>query len=103
MARTTWSDPTPMDLSILAKDAVCHVCGKKVHFAKDCWHHSGKKGVEKERKARKAREAKGKAQNPRMVTPSRKMLAITESSVTSHANVRRSKKQAMQVPVVYIA
>ena len=37
MARTTWSGPTPMDLSVLAKDAVCHVCRKKGHSAKDCW------------------------------------------------------------------
>ena len=29
MARTTWAGPTPMALSILAKDAVCHDCGKK--------------------------------------------------------------------------
>ena len=37
MARTTCSGPTPMDLGILAKEAVCHVCGKGGYFAKDCW------------------------------------------------------------------
>ena len=58
------------------------------------------KGVGKERKARKA---EGKAQNPRMATPSRKVLAITVArSVTLDANVLRSKKQAMQVPVVEV-
>ena len=100
-AKTTWSGPTPVDLSILAKEAVCHVCGQKGHFAKDCWHHrAATKGVGKERKARKA---KGKAQNPRMVTPSRKVLAMTVArTVTLHANVRRRKKQAMQVPVVEV-
>ena len=36
-ARTTCSGPTPMDLGILAKEAVCHVCGKGGYFAKDCW------------------------------------------------------------------
>ena len=62
------------------------------------------KGMEKERKARKARKAKEKAQNPRMVTPSRKVLAITVvRSVTLHANVRRKRKQPMQVPVVEVA
>ena len=50
MARTTWSGPTPLHLSILAKDVVCHVCAKKGHVAKDCWYQTnngsgkGKKG-----------------------------------------------------------
>ena len=83
MAKTTWSSPTPVDLSILSKDAVCHVCGKG-HFAKDCWHQSG--GVGKERKARKA---KGKAQNPRVVTPRRKVFAINVAS--SVANLQRRR------------
>ena len=61
------------------------------------------KGVGKERKARMARKAKGKTQNPRMVTPSRKVLVVTVTrSVTLHANVRRRKRQAMQVPVVEV-
>ena len=42
MARTTWPGPTPMDLSILAKDVVCHVCGKRGHFAKDGWYQINK-------------------------------------------------------------
>ena len=93
MARTTWSGPTPMDSSILAKDAVCHVCGKKGHFAKDCWHQSGNKGSGKGKKGKKGKKGQGKAQNPRMVTPSRKVLAITVArSVTLHVNVRRKKR-----------
>ena len=92
MARTTWSGPTTMDLSILAKDAVCHVCGRRGHFARDCWHQSGRGSG----KGKKARKAKSKAQNPRMGTPSRKVLAVTVArSVTLHVNVRGRKKQAM--------
>ena len=76
-----------------------------VAMARTTW--SGPTPMGKERKARKARKANGKAQNPTMVTPSRKVLAMTVAvSVTLHANVRRRKKQAMQVPVVdvvYIA
>ena len=41
MAKTTCSGPTPMDLGILAKEAVCHVCGKG-YFARDCWYQPGK-------------------------------------------------------------
>ena len=58
MARTTWSGPTPIDLSILAKDAVCHVCGKKGHFAKDCWYQTNK-GNGQGKKGKKGR-GKGK-------------------------------------------
>ena len=44
------------------------------------------------RQPRKARKAKEKAQNTRMVTPSRKMHAITVARlVTLHVNVRRKK------------
>ena len=62
MARMTWSGPTPMDLSILAKDAVCQVCGKKGHFAMVCWYQTntgsgkGKKG-EKGKKRPRERHA----------------------------------------------
>ena len=62
MARTTWSGPTPMDLSILAKDAVCHVCGKKGHLAKDCWHQSGNKGVKERQKGQERPREKHKTQ-----------------------------------------
>ena len=62
MARTTWSGPTPMDLSILAKDAVCHVCGKKGHFTRDCWHQSGNKGSGKGKKGKKGQ---GKGTKPK--------------------------------------
>ena len=95
-----------MDLSILAKDVVCHVCGRRVTSRRIVGIRAATAGVEKERKAskaRKARKAKGKAQNPRMVTPSRKVLAITVArSVTLHVNVRRNKKQATQFPVVEV-
>ena len=60
-------------------------------------------GKGKESKARKARKAKGKAQSPRMVTPRRKVLAITVVKlVTLRVNVRRRKSQTMQVPVVEV-
>ena len=42
MVRPTWSGPSPMDLSVFAKDVVCHVCSKKGHFAKDCWYQTNK-------------------------------------------------------------
>ena len=42
MARTSCSGPTPLDLGTLAKEAVCHVCGKGGHFARDCWYQAGK-------------------------------------------------------------
>ena len=74
---------------------------RAVAMARTTW--SGPTPMGKERKARKARKAKGKAQNPRMATPSTKVLAITVArSVTLHSNVRRRKKQAMQVPVVEV-
>ena len=56
MARTTWSGPTPMDVSVLAKDAICHVCSKRGHFAKDCWYQSNKGGG----KGKKGKKGKGK-------------------------------------------
>ena len=80
MARTTWSCPTPMHPSILAKDAVCR--SRRIVGIR-----TATQGMGNERKARKA---KGKAQNPRMVTPSRKVFAITVArSVTLHVNVGR--------------
>ena len=65
MARTTWSCPTPMDLSILAKDAVCHVCGKKGHFARDCWHQSNNEGNGKGKKGKKGKKGQGKGTKPK--------------------------------------
>ena len=65
MARTTWSGPTAMDWSILAKDAVCHVCGKKGHFARDCWHQSGNKGSGKGKKGKKGKKGQGKGTKPK--------------------------------------
>ena len=65
VARTTWSGPTPMDLSILAKDAVCHACGKKGHFAKDCWHQSGHEESGKGKKGTKGKKGQGKGTKPK--------------------------------------
>ena len=64
MARTTWSGPAPMDLSILAKDAVCHVCAKKGHLAKDCWYHTNK-GSGKGKKYNKGKKSQGKGTKPK--------------------------------------
>ena len=61
---TTWSGPTPMDLSTLAKDAACHVCGKG-HFAKDCWHQSGNRGSGKGQKGKKGKKSQGKGTKPK--------------------------------------
>ena len=65
MARMTWSGPTPLDRSILAKDAVCHVCGKEGHVARDCWYQtntgSGKgKTGEKGKKGTKPKDGDAK-------------------------------------------
>ena len=102
MARTTWSGPTPTDLSILAKDAVCHVCGKKGHFARDCWHQANK-DVGKERRARKARKDKGKARNTRKPTTRRKEPAtIAPRLAILRETTGRRKSQTIQVPAVEV-
>ena len=81
-----------MDLSILAKDAVCHVCGKKGHFAKDCWHQSGNKGSGKGKKGKKGQ---GKGTKPK--DGNAKQIATTVArSVTLHVIVRRSKQCKIQ-------
>ena len=96
MARTTWSGPTPMVLSILGKDAVCHVCSKKGHFAKDCWYQTNK-GSEKGKKGKKG------TKKPRVVTLGRKVLAtIAMRLVILRKGVRRRKSQTMQVPEVEV-
>ena len=97
VARTTWSGPTPIDLSTLAKDTVCHECGKKGHFARDCWHQNGNKGCGKRKEGKKGRKGQGKGAKPKEVTPSRKVCHNCGGarSVTMYVNVRRGKKQAM--------
>ena len=52
-----------MDLSVLAKDAVSHVCSKKGHFSKDCWYQTNKGGGKGKDRSRKGH------QNPEMATP----------------------------------
>ena len=47
---------SPMDLSVLAKNAVCHVCSKKGHIAKDCWYQTNKGGG----KGKKGKKGQGK-------------------------------------------
>ena len=89
MARTTWSGPTPKDLSILANDAVCHVCAKKGHFAKDCWYQTNKRSG----KGKKGKTDQGKGTNPRMVTPRRKVLATTAHEVGHFARECPKKKE----------
>ena len=85
-----------MDLSILAKDAVCHVCGKKGHFAKDCLHQGGNKGSGRGKKGKKGKKGQGKSKKKtRMVTPRRKVLAITHCGEVGHfARECPKKKEA---------
>ena len=53
-----------MDLSILAKDAVCHVCSKEGHFAKDCWNQTNK-GSGKGKKGKQSKKSQGKGTKPK--------------------------------------
>ena len=99
MARTTWSGPTPMDLNILAKDAVCHVCGKEGHFAKDCWHQSGNKGSGKGKKGKKGQ---GKGTKPKDGDAKQKGACHNCGEVGHFARECPKKKQAMQVPVYIV-
>ena len=64
MARTTWSGPSPIDLSILAKDAVCQVCAKKGHFAQDCWYQANE-GSGKGKKGKTGKKGQGKGTKPK--------------------------------------
>ena len=64
MARTTWSGPVPMDLSVLAQDTVCNVCSKKGHFARDCWYKPARV-VEKEKKGQMDKKRQGKGTTSR--------------------------------------
>ena len=54
-----------MDLSILAKDAVCHVCGKKVTSRGIVGTRAATKGVEKERQARQSKKGQGTGTKPK--------------------------------------
>ena len=100
----TWSGPTTMDPSILAKDAACHVCGKG-HFAKDCWHQSGNRGSgkgQKGKKGKKGKKGQRKGTKPKDGDAKKKGASHNCGEVGHFANVRRRKKQAMQVPVVEV-
>ena len=61
MATKTRLRPSPMDLSALAKDAVCHVCSKQGHVAKDCWYKTKKEGG----KGQKGKKSQRKGTKPK--------------------------------------
>ena len=41
------------------------MCGKKGHFAKDCWHQSGNEGSGKGKKGTKSKKGQGKGTKPK--------------------------------------
>ena len=84
MARTTCTGLTPMDLGILAKDAVCHVCGKGGYIATDCWYQAGKES-EKGPKPKDSDNKKNGAWDN------------ASKLVTMRGIVRRRKSQARKV------
>ena len=76
MARTIWPGPTPMDLRH-AREECCLSPVREEGSLREGLLASERKGTK-----------------PRMVTPSKKVLAITVArSVTLHANVRRKKSK----------
>ena len=100
MARTTWSGPVPMDLRVLAKDTFATCAGREVTLRETV----GTKPagvVEKERKARRAREVKQRAPHPKMETPRRKDLATIATRLDAlPVIVERRKRQTIRIPVV---
>ena len=98
MART-WSAPVPVDLC-LRRTLFATCAGKKVTLRETV----GTKPagvVEKERKARRAREVKQRAPHPKMETPKRKdLVTIATRLDTLLVLVQRRKSQSIRVPVV---
>ena len=79
-----------MDLSILAKDAVCHVCGKKGHFAKDCWYQTN----EGSEKGKKGKKGQGKGTKPKDGDAKKKGARRTCGEVGHFARECQKKKES---------
>ena len=81
-----------MDLSFLAKDAVCHVCSEKGHFAKDCWYQTDK-GSGKGKTSKKGKTGQGKGTKTKDGNTKKKSACHSRNEVGHFARECPKKKE----------
>ena len=81
MARTTWSGPVPVDLCL--RWTLFATCAGREVILKETVGSKQAGVMEKERKARRAREVKQRAPHPKMETPRRKSQTLRIPAVDS--------------------